>query len=372
MSTTSAPSDRELVEADEDADLWELCVQRGWTDGLPVVPPTIERVDAMLDDQGLRPDDIVALLPPASMPLSAETFAANAVMAGCRPTHLPYALAGLQAALDPDFNLPMVGATTGGSAITLVVSGPEGELNRAGFGTHESALGAGNRANLVVSRAVNLTIRNALELDQRNRSTLGHPGQVSLCVAEADVEGWTPLRRIRGFDPGLTVVTAFASEGPHQVANHFATEPEVLLSSIADVMASCTLMTGAYVVVLCREHADVLVRAGWDHDRTREFLAANARRGVRHLKEWGRVKGRLYDGDEQLQKAAVMHPEDVLLVVSGGAAGAFSSVIPPVGIDTLVAFPQLDPDIDEPNDEVARRSSLPVSKAVGACVDCMP
>ena len=249
----------------------------------------------------------------------------------------------------------------------LVVSGPAEALAAAGFHSQQAVLGGGHRANLVVSRTVNLLLRNALNLAERDRATVGNPGRIASSVVESAFPGWTPLRVMRGFDAAATTVTAFAGESPHQVANHFSTDPEVVLSAAADVMASCTLMTGAFVVVLCPEHTRKLLEAGWDHSRAAAFLAERAQRSVRHLKQWGRAIGRVYPEDDTLVKKAVATPEDVLIVPAGGAGGGFSAVSPPVGIDTLVAFRQLDPLVPPADDGVARRSSLPVTRRVQPC-----
>jgi hypothetical protein len=357
----------DLVHLEDTEDAVEYCYVQGWTDGLPVVPPTAARVRAMLQAHALDGDEVLAVLPEFDIPITADVLAANAVMAGARPEHLPYALAGLRAACDAAFNLPMATVTTGGAAIVLVISGPADTLAAAGFRWQQAVLGAGHRANVVVSRTVNLLLRNALNLAERDRATVGSPGRIACSVVESPFPGWTPLRVMRGFDEAAVAVTAFAGESPHQVANHFSTDPELVLATVADVMASCTLMTGAFVVVLCPEHTRKLVDHGWDHGRAAAFLAGRAQRSARHLKQWGRAPGRVYPEDETIMKRAVAGPEDVLIVPAGGAGGGFSAVIPPVGIDTLVAFRQLDPAVPPADDAVARRSSLPVSRPVQPC-----
>ena len=143
-----------------DSDAIEFMFEHGWTDGLPVVPPTAARVEAMLDGAGLEADDVLGVVTGRGRTITAGLTATNAVMAGCLPTYFNLVATALEAALDPAFNLNTVVTSTGGAAIGVIVSGPEAE--RIGMNAAHNVLGSGNRANATIGRAVRLTATNAL------------------------------------------------------------------------------------------------------------------------------------------------------------------------------------------------------------------
>src|SRR5262249_41924351 len=187
---------------------------RGWSDGLPLVPPTEERVLRMLDGTARDPQEVVGPVPPALAAATVEKIAVNAVMAGCKPEYLPIVLAAVEAVLDESFAMHGGLATTGVVGRVLVVNGPV--RGRVGMNAKGNALGQGNRANAVIGRALQLVIRNVGEGRPRevDRATLGNPGKYTYCFAE-DEEGssWEPLSVERGIRPGVSAVAVVGGYG---------------------------------------------------------------------------------------------------------------------------------------------------------------
>lgn len=321
----------------EEADVHEEFFARGWTDGLPVVPPTPERVQAMLDYAGVEAGDLVGGVAERSRDVSAEKAAINAVMAGCKTEYFPVVLAALSALFDPDFNAHTVVTSTGGAALCVVISGPL--VKELGFNSGRNALGPGNRANATVGRAVRLVAMNVLgaRSDGMDCSSIGHPGKYSLVVAEEPPpEGWDPLRVELGYDVGDTTVTLFGSEGPHQVANHLNGDPEGILRTFAAAMRGpATYAVGKghqVVIVLGHEHRMALAEAGWSRQKVREFLAEHSRVTPEELLNAGVLlemtaqHQMVPEADGKL--ATVPTADDVFLVTSGAAGAGWSAYIP--------------------------------------------
>jgi hypothetical protein len=320
---------RHVVE--ETGDAIDFCYQQGWTDGLPVIPPTEERVRTFLAALGVASGDIVGAIPQRARTITAEKMAINAVMAGCLPAYAPVVLAAVEALCDPLHNVNGAAASTGGSAPLVIVSGPVAA--RIGMNSGVNAFGAGNRANATIGRAMRLVLMNAggAEPGVMDKSTLGHPGKYSYCIAESDeARPWEPFHVQRGVPAGSSAVTVFAAEGPRQVDNHFSNTPEGVLRSLAGAMtAGARNAGGCWAVVICPEHAAVMRRAGWGQRQVREFLAENASMTVAELKRFGRLPGEAEPSDAEERRFAVNSPDNILLVVAGGSAGGFSHVIPP-------------------------------------------
>ena len=181
----------------------ELYHANGWTDGLPIVPPTQDAVHACLDWAMTPPDQLLGIEPVRGVPITAEKLAINAVMAGCLPMHFPAVLTAFTAMLQPEFLLHGATASTGGCAVLVVLNGPiRRELGAAGT---FNALGNSDRATAVIGRAIRLALINILEVRPGgiDRSTLGHPGKFSYCVAEDEEDtAWLPLHVQRGLPRG--------------------------------------------------------------------------------------------------------------------------------------------------------------------------
>ncbi|HEX3607708.1 MAG TPA: thioredoxin family protein, partial [Candidatus Dormibacteraeota bacterium] len=215
-------------------DPFEALHDRGLTDGLPVVPPTPERVVAMLEGTRRDSQEVVGVVPPYGGAATVEKVAINAVMAGCRPEHLPFALAAVEAACVESFTMHGLLATTHPAGPLIVASGPLTE--RAGMNARGNCLGQGNRANLAIGRTLQLVVRNigGGRPQIEDRSAHGQPGKVGACFAELlEASPWEPLSVDRGFGAGDTTVTLWAAESPRFIWEQLARTPEGLCASIA-------------------------------------------------------------------------------------------------------------------------------------------
>jgi hypothetical protein len=321
-------SERHAVE--DPAEAIEFCYERGWAaDGLPVVPPSEDRVRAMLEGMRLEPDAVVGEIPARARTIRAEKLAINAVMAGCLPSYGPVLVAATEALCAPEHNVNGSAASTGGSAPLLIVTGPV--AREIGVHGGVNLFGPGQRANATIGRAIRLLLMNVggATPGVMDKSTVGHPGKYSFCIGEADDTPWAPFHTQRGLPAEASAVTVFAGQAPHYVTNHHSNDAEGILRTVAGVMAAGgSLRGGACVVVLCPEHVAPIARDGWDDDRVREHLAREARASVATLKRAGRIGGEPEPGDDERFEQAVGGPDDVLLVVGGGSAGGFSAVVP--------------------------------------------
>src|SRR5436305_4502437 len=222
------------IEFAELEDEIEAMFDRGWTDGLPVVPPTEARVLRMLEGTTRDPQEIVATIPPDLVECTVEKVAVNAVVAGCKPEYLPVVLAAVEAACTDEFNAHGLLATTYFSGPVVIVNGP---IARAiGMNSGGNVLGQGNRANATIGRALQLVIRNVGGgvPGGVDRATLGNPGKYTFCFAEdEDDSPWEPLSVERGFPADTSTVTLFAGEGPRGIVDQLSRDPESLARSFA-------------------------------------------------------------------------------------------------------------------------------------------
>ena len=336
----------------------EYCYQQGWTDGLPVIPPTEERVAACLTHLDRGRETVLGMVPERRRQVTIEQVMANAVMAGCLPEYIPVVVAAVEAMLQPPFNLVGPSASLGGSAILVIVNGPVVEDLQ--INCRNNLFGPGNRANATIGRAVRLVLMNTCGAIPGlfDRSCLGHPGKYTYCIAEnARDSTWLPLHAERGFNVEESAVTVFACEGPRQVRNGLSPTPEGVLTTIADAMSSLgTSLTtsgsvgdsasgtrqGEMVLVIAAEHMHTITRHHWSKSDIRSYLSAHARRTVADLKRGGGLPGEVEQGDEQRSVAVVGRPEDLLIVAAGGDEGAMSAVIPSWGpkvSSTAVTWP---------------------------------
>jgi hypothetical protein len=319
----------ELADLDDEI---EMLFDRGVTDGLPVVPPTEERVLRMLAGTSRAAGDVVAVVAPDLVDLTVEKVAVNAVMAGCRPEYMPWVLAAIEAMCNDEFNIHGVLATTMPVGPVIVCNGPG--TRAIGLNGGGNALGQGTRANMTIGRAVQLVVRNVGggRPGGVDRATHGNPGKVGFCFAELEESSpWTSLAVSRGIDPDVDAVTVFAGEGPRCIVDQLAREPEPL----AETMAACLrtlhhpkLVLGFDVMlVVGPEHARVFADAGWDRERLLTELharmdspGADLVRGAHGMSEG--VPDWL--ADATLNK---FRPGGILLVHAGGGAGLFSAMI---------------------------------------------
>jgi len=320
------------VEIAELEDEHEALFDRSWTDGLPVVPPTPERVLRMLAGTTRPPDEVVATVPPDLVTCTVEKVAVNAVLAGCKPEHLPVVLAAVKAACTSEFNIHGLLATTWFSGPVVLVNGPIAAA--IGMNAGVNALGQGNRANATIGRALQLVIRNVGGgrpggVDQ---ATLGNPGKYTFCFAEAEATSpWESLARSRGIPEGTSAVTLFAGSGVQGVVDQLSRTPD----SLARSLAAC-LRTVAHpklpigfdaMLVISPEHGRVFREAGWDRARVLAELT-----GLLELDgaELVRGAGGITEGiPEHLAGATLPKFRDggLLITYAGGEAGLFSAII---------------------------------------------
>jgi hypothetical protein len=316
---------------DDAADPVEFCFEAGWSDGLPVVPPTETRVRAMLDAAKLAPDQQIGYIDHRAVAVTAEKVAINAVMAGCKAAYMPVVVASIEAISDPKWGYHGPGTSTGGAGVLMIVNGPiarELDINAG-----DNLFGPGWRANLTIGRAVRLVMRNVIGSmpGLLDRGTLGHPGKLSYVIAENEAESpWTPLHVERGFRPEQSAVTVVAANGPHQFYNQLSNTAEGVLTTLADDMRISGGVMGqpTYTVVLAGEHMRTIAADGWDKKRIREFLFDRTKNAHAHLKRTGRMSGEIKAGDETAMRPLVETPDDILVVAAGGRAGSFSAYIP--------------------------------------------
>jgi hypothetical protein len=320
------------VELGGDEDEFEATFERGWSDGLPVVPPTEKRVLRMLTGTARDAKELVGLCPPNLAPLTVEKIAINAVMAGCKPDYLPVVLAAVEAALDPAFSMHGVLATTMFVGPVLVVNGPIRRL--IGMNARGNALGQGNRANATIGRALQLIIRNVgggrpQEVD---RATLGNPGKYTYCFAE-DEEGssWEPLSADFGVARGVSAVTVFAGFGLQGIVDQKSRDPESLSRSFAESLKAIHNVKLApacdAMLVVCPEHERTFRNAGWSKARLNEELVKLCEIPGDQLVAGARGIAEGYGPWVTSKTRNKFRPGGLFIVRAGGGAGMFSGII---------------------------------------------
>ncbi|HEY2751921.1 hypothetical protein [Phenylobacterium sp.] len=328
----------EIAPAD---DVDEFMFDQGFSDGLPLVAPTPERVLRMLSGTTRDPQDVVTVVPPSMAPVTVEKIAINAVMAGCRPEYLPVVIAAVEAVCTDEFNIHGVNATTMGASPVLVVNGPIRQ--RIGMNMKQAALGNGNRANATIGRAVRLVVRNVggARPGGTDRSTMSSPMKFTMCFAEWE-EGspWEPLHVERGFQREDSVVTAFAmTSGPVQIVDQESRGPDQIAGTLGLGLEGVFLskihrMPVDALLVVCPEHVNTLTSGGpYPKARLRDRIQAVTTRPLRDM-----VANEVSGAGIPLASAAKM-TEAVLsspapkfadtkfihIVVAGSEAGKFSA-----------------------------------------------
>ncbi len=334
--------DTTTVQWDSALEAIERCYELGWTDGLPVVPPTERRVEEFIERSGLPSGEVVGELPERRREITVGKVAANAVMAGCLPEYMPVVLAATEAMLEPIFNLVGPSSSMGGAAILSIVNGPV--CKELGINSRNNLFGPGNRANATIGRAVRLILMNACAAIPGvfDRSVIGHPGKYTYCIAEADTEThWTPLHVERGFAADQSTVTVFAGESPRQV--RAVGHPEPILLALADVASSLgsNMSTSGSVGdtgIGVRQGQIVVTIAGnsnlwkdWTKAQAKEYIFARCQRSVADLKAAMVLGDDPEPGDAENMIPLIPEPDDILLIFAGGEESNMSSVIPSWG-----------------------------------------
>ncbi|MGH3094436.1 MAG: peroxiredoxin family protein [Streptosporangiales bacterium] len=339
--------DAATLEALDSGDEAEEMYSLGWTDGLPVVPPTPERVQAMLGSYD--PDRSLGPVPPSMGEATVRRVAACAVLAGCRPAYFPVVLAAVEAALDPASNVGGQAVTTQPAGQLLVVNGPVRE--RVGLHSGTGVLGPGFRPNLTIGRALRLviTLTGGARPGGLDRSTLGQPGKIGICIAEdEETSPWESFAVERGFDPGASTVTLVACDSPLSISDHRSRTPEELAWALGS--AAATQWAPAWwpldepsLYVICPEHAALFRDAGWTKEQVRRAIFEAVRRPARELRR-AETTPAVHAADPDTVVHKWSDPEQILLVVAGGEAGRYSAVFGPcTGMDAAVVTREIRP-----------------------------
>jgi hypothetical protein len=335
----------------------EYYFEQAWSDGLPVVPPTPAKIDAIVDALGGDPGFAEAVIPPRRGTLTREVLAINMVMAGCKPEYAPVVRAAMLALCTKQWNLNGVQATTHMAAPLLVVNGPI--RNAIGMNAGHNVFGSGNRANATIGRAIRLvllTVGGATPGDL-DKSTLGHPGKYTYCIAEnEELSPWAPYHVEHGFAAEDSSVFLIAAEPPHSVVNHVANDAQGVLDSVVSAMSTFAhnnaVASGSCAVIIGPEHAATIAASGFSRLDVRSYLWMNAGN------TWGEISfnDRYAGGGKVYNKALpawykretnaripiVPTPDDIHLFVAGGAAGRFSAFIPGWGRMTSPVLRKID------------------------------
>ena len=313
-------------------DEFEALFARGFTDGLPVVPPTPERVMRMLAGTTRAPQEVVAIAPPDLVELTVEKIAINAVMAGCLPEYLPWVIAAIEAVCTDEFNMHGVLATTMPVGPVIVCNGPG--TRAIGMNSGVNVLGQGNRANLTIGRALQLTIRNVGggRPGEVDRAAHGNPGKLSFCFAEDEVGSpFSSLSVSRGFDASQNTVTVFTGEGPRCVVDQLARNPEQLAQTLAACLRTVHHPKLPFgfdaMLILGPEHARVFAQANWGRERVLQEINDRLQMPGNEIV---RGAGGMAEGVQEAFKDATLpkfRPGGLLLVHAGGPAGLFSAIV---------------------------------------------
>lgn len=333
-------TDVKQIAWDDPVQAIEACYALGWTDGLPVVPPTVERVETFLDYVKRSPDEVLGTLPERRREITVGKVVANAVMAGCLAEYLPVVLAATEAMLDREFNLIAPSASQGGSAILVIVNGPI--VTSLDINCKHNLFGPGNRANATIGRAIRLILMNACAATPGlfDRTVLGHPGKYTYCIAENEADThWLPLHVERGYRAEESAVTVFAAWGPRQI--RASDDPETVLNCAADVASTfgsslCTSDSVGDTSIGVRQGQVAVTIAGssqfwrgWSKQDVRAYLHPRIRRSVAELKRVHVLSGEVEPQDEARYIQFVPEPDDILIIAGGSpdASGYRCAVI---------------------------------------------
>lgn len=313
----------------------EKCMENGWTDGLPVIPPYGSLVDPMLAALGWTATDVVGGIAEQNIKVRAEQVAATAVMAGCKPEYAPVLRALAQAILDPRFNVSGVEITTGGASVLVIISGPVVEA--LGFEHEANALGANSRINATVGRfaqMMRLFCGKGGGVLQ-SHGTVGHPGRLSFCIAEHPETAWGPYHTQFGLPAEVSAVSIMATEGPNSCNNHYASTGAAILDTIGDCMlhygqTAWYYRSAGFLVVIPPDHME-LVKSDFTREQARQYIYENARRQTDDLVKVGRIAIPPLEYAE-VEFGALRTPlktmDQLTFIECGAVGGRFSAVIP--------------------------------------------
>ncbi|MBN2062057.1 MAG: hypothetical protein JW882_16730 [Deltaproteobacteria bacterium] len=316
--------DAEKLEVpDNIEEMFHVFYERGWTDGLPVIPPTEERVARMLEGTRMNADEVLGIFPPAGNEATVGHIAINAVMAGCLPEYMPVLIAAVQAMLEPELGLHNLQATTHPVAPLIIVNGPIRQKLEMNSGSN--LFGPANRANATIGRAVRLILLNigGARPGIVDLSTHGQPSKYSFCIAENEEESpWDPLHVEMGFDRSANTVTVNGVENPHNINDHTAEDAENLLITIAGTISTqgnnnIIYQGGEPLFVFGPEHAHILAGSGYSKNQVKEHLFEKARVPKKAFSQRHQeVQFSSFSDDDLIP--IVQRPEDFMVIVAGG------------------------------------------------------
>lgn len=327
------------IEIEDDAEvIYEEYYNRGWTDGLPIIPPTPDRVARMLEAAGRSPDEVVAILPPRNAPATVENIAINAVMSGCKPVYFPVVLAIVEAMGEPSLDLFGINATTNHVWLMTVVNGPirhQIDIN-CGYGV----MGPGWRANATIGRTVHLVQVNiaGAKPGEVSKSTHGHPGRYTACLGEYEEKSpWEALHVERGFQPQDSTVALMGVTTANRITDLSCKTAEGLLHFLANCMITPTTAgrpNSRSLLLLCPDHATVLAREGLSKQDVKRELFERTKNipltlwprellegDPEHMARVGNFLPAIVDGVTRLHA----NPSHFEIVVAGGLGGYHST-----------------------------------------------
>ena len=330
MSFDALKSDR-IAFRDSLEEVEERLYQEGCTDGLPIVPPTEERVMRMIEHNKLDPQQVIATIPPQNGPATVEKIAINAVMAGCKPEYLPILIAAVEAMTSEEFDLFGVQATTHPCGMLTLINGPIAKALDINSGS--GAMGPGWKANATIGRAVRLILLNVGGAfpGRVDKATQGTPAKFTYCFAEnEEANPWEPFHVERGFKPTDSTVTVLGLEGPHDINGQDGTKAFSLLRIMASSMMSAgssnVRFTTGSDLVLCLgpEHAAIIARDGLTKDDVKDYLFNTARISLdlfseEHLIHRKKAPAQYGEFVEGKPIPIVLNKENILVIVAGGA-----------------------------------------------------
>ena len=332
-----------MVECDDDPEaVFEFLCSKGWSDGLPVIPPTPERVERMLAYCDRDLDKLVVKIPPRFGAATPIRIAANAVMAGCKPQYFPLVLLALEALAEEPYNLYGTQATTHPCTPMLIFNGPV--AREVGLNCGHNVMGNYFRANAVIGRAVRLCLVNigAAIPGTGDMATAGTPAKFSFCVMENEEQSpWEPLHVERGMPKDATAVTVVAAESPHNINDHESITPEGILTMCAGTMANTgsnnAYYAGQPVMAFGPEHAQTVAKKGMTKAQAKEWLWEHATLPLSKWSQEGidrRFRRKLAEKFASAPLDTPVHmwdkPEDLVIIVTGGA-GKHSQYVPTFG-----------------------------------------
>jgi len=338
MSNEKALKSTRIDLPDDIDDIYQFVCNQGWGDGLPVIPPTEERVHRMIDGSGRSPDEIVATVSPLDGEATVEKIAVNAVMAGCLPEYMPVLIAAVKAMAAPEFDLSSLQATTNPATPLAIINGPI--RHKINVNCTRGCMGPGWRANATIGRAIRFILLNIGGgiIDVVDNSVHGMPGKYTFCFGE-DEEGssWPPLHVERGFNSETSTVTMVGGQATHNVVNMYPSG-NTFIKMAANSM--CTMGNnnmigggGEPLVVFTSAHVSILAKEGFSKEAVKQALFENARVALSEFPPgaaWGTSERLVIDG----KVLPCAKAEDIMVVVAGADNPVHLVVIPTFGLST--------------------------------------